>query len=141
MGLTGLFVAGGGCARTEAFNVVVHNETRGDLTLVLTKNGPPFERLWASPEQLTVESPDNEERHSYFVLPPTRTADVSLKGRFSRGSRGFLRVYRGDQDLSAMSAIGPGSPNRIDLPLRPGLNEFVIVDRGGRLAAGKASPE
>lgn len=129
-----------GCARTEAFDVVVRNETAQPVTLVLTKSGPPYERLWASPEDLVVESPDDDERHSFVVLEPGREADVSLAGRFARGSRGLLRVYRGDLDLSAMSAISRVSPNRLDLPLRPGPNEFLITDRGRRLAAGKQAP-
>ena len=130
-----------GCARTEAFDIGVRNGTREPVTLVLTKNGPPYERLWAAPEDLAVESPDNDEQHSFVVLAPDRQADVALTGRFDQGSRGFLRVYRGDLDISDLSAIGPASPNRVDLPLRPGVNRFSIVDRGGRLAAARPTAE
>lgn len=129
-------VALSGCARTEAFDIKVRNATAEPVTLVLTKNGPPFEPLWASPEDLAVESPDNDEQHSYAVLAPGQEADVSLKGRFDSGTRGFLRVYRGDLDLSAMAATGSTSPNRLDLRLRPGPNRFVIAEDGGRLWAG-----
>ena len=127
-----------GCARTESFEVFVRNETAEPVTLVLTKSGPPFERLWAAPEDLAIESPDSDERHGYVLLEPDREADVALTGRFDRNSRGYLRVYRGDLQISDMSAIGPVSPNRIDLPLRPGPNTFVVRDAGGRLSAGEA---
>ena len=123
-----------GCARAERFDIVVRNDTRDPLTLALTKDGPPFERLWASPEDLAIESPRADEAHGYVVLRPDGEAEVSVEGRFDRGTRGYLRVYRGDLPISDMNAIGPASPNRLDLPLRPGPNRFVIGDAGGRLA-------
>ena len=88
------------------------------MTIALTKDGPPFERLWAAPEDLAIESPKADEQHGYVVLPPGREADVSVEGKFDRGTRGFLRVYRGEPDISGMIAIGPVSPNRLDVPLR-----------------------
>lgn len=132
-------LVGAGCARNETFDILVRNDTKHALTVVLTKNGPPFERLWAAPEDLAIESPDSDEQHGYAVLAAGQTADVSLKGRFDRGTRGYLRVYRGDLQISDMSAIGPVSPNRLDLPLKPGVNRFVIAEGGGRLVAGEAA--
>jgi hypothetical protein len=130
-----------GCSRTETFNISVRNDTPDPVTLTLAKNGPPFERVWASPEDLAVESPEADEEHSYLLLPPGREADVpAVTGRFSGGTRGFLRVYRGDLDISDMNAIGPVSPNRLDLPLKPGANRFVVTQSGGRLVAGKDRP-
>ena len=41
-----------GCARTEKFDVSVRNDTSSPLTLALTKDGPPFEHVWAGPEDL-----------------------------------------------------------------------------------------
>ena len=126
-----------GCARTEKFDVSVRNETRTPLTLALTKDGPPFEHVWAGPEDLAIESPRADEQHGFVVLPPGREADVSVQGKFDRGTRGYLRVYRGDLQISDMTAIGPASPNRLDLPLTPGPNRFVIDDTTGRLEAGR----
>ena len=132
---------GVGCARTETFNITVRNDTPAPLTLALTKDGPPFERVWAAPEELAVESPQAEERHSYLLLPAGREADVpSVTGRFDGGTRGYLRVYRGDLGISDMSAIGRNSPNRLDLPLKPGANRFVIGEINGRLVEGGAKP-
>ena len=138
LGLVAVCSAFGGCSRTETFNILVRNDTRTPVTLTLAKNGPPFERVWASPEDLAVESPAADEEHSYLVLPPGREAEVpTVTGRFSGGTRGFLRVYRGDLDVSDMNAISPASPNRLDLPLKPGTNRFVIAQSGGRLVAAK----
>jgi hypothetical protein len=123
-----------GCARTESFDVTVRNGTKSPLTLALTKDGPPFEPVWASPEDLAIQSPTADERHGYVVLPPGREGDVSVQGKFDHGTRGYLRVYRGDLQVSDMNAIASSSPNRLDLPLSPGRNVFVIVESRGRLA-------
>jgi hypothetical protein len=122
-----------GCSRTEQFDVTVRNSTQSSLTLALTKDGPPFDPLWASPEDLAIQSPNAEEKHGYVVLPPGKEGDVSVQGKFDSGTHGFLRVYRGDLQVSEMNAIKPDSPNRIDLKLSPGRNVFVIVDAHGRL--------
>ena len=126
-----------GCARTEKFDVSVRNDTAGALTLALTKDGPPFESVWSSPEDLAIESPRADEQHGFVVLPPGKEAAVAIEGKFDPGTRGVLRVYRGDLQISDMTAIGPASPNRIDLPLQPGPNSFVIDDATGRLEAGR----
>jgi hypothetical protein len=123
-----------GCTRTENFDVTVQNGTTAPLTLALVKDGPPFESLWASPEDLAIESPRADEKHGYVVLPPGKEGDVSVQGKFDKGTRGYLRVYRGDLQVSEMNAIHTSSPNRLDLPLSPGRNMFVIVDSRGRLA-------
>jgi hypothetical protein len=130
-GLLAAFVSG--CARTEKFDVTVRNSTHSSLTLALTKDGPPLEALWASPEDLAIQSPGAEEKHGYVVLPPGKEGDVSVQGKFDKGTRGFLRVYRGDLQVSEMNAIKSDSPNRLDIPLSPGRNVFVIVDPRGRL--------
>jgi hypothetical protein len=122
-----------GCTRTEKFDVTVRNGTQSSLTLALTKDGPPFEPLWASPEDLAIQSPNAEEKHGYVVLAPGKEGDVSVQGKFDRGTRGYLRVYRGDLQVSEMNAIKSNSPNRLDIILAPGRNVFVIVDARGRL--------
>lgn len=122
-----------GCARTEKFDITVRNETAAPLTVALTKDGPPYERTWAGPEDLAIESPRNDEQHGYVVLPPGRVAEVSVEGKFDRGTRAYVRAYRGDLDISGMLAVNPVSPNRVDVPLRPGVNEIVIGESKGRL--------
>jgi hypothetical protein len=124
----------GGCARTEKFDVTVRNDTAGPVTIALTKDGPPFERVWASPEDLAIESPKANEQHGYLMLPPGKVADVSVQGKFDGGTNGYVRVYRGDLQISDMIAIGPSSPNRLDVPLRPGANAIVVGEAKGRLA-------
>jgi hypothetical protein len=128
-----MLAAVAGCSRVDQFNVVVRNETTAPLTVVLTKDGPPFEAKWAAPEDLAIGSPSAEEEHGFVVLPPGREAEVAVEGRFDRGTRGVVRVYRGEPDISAMNAIHRTSPDRIDVPLTPGFNSFVIAEADGRL--------
>jgi hypothetical protein len=128
-----------GCARTDTFNISVRNDTAGPLTLALTKNGPPFEHKWAAPEDLAIEAPTADEQHGYVVLPPGKEADVDVQGKFASSTRGYLRVYRGDLQISEMNAIGPTSSNRLDLPLKAGANRFVIADASGRLTEHRDS--
>jgi hypothetical protein len=133
-----------GCARTETFDITVRNDTEGPVTIALTKDGPPFERMWAGPEDLAIESPKADEQHAYVVLEPGKVGEVSVQGKFDRGTRGYLRVYRGAPDISGMIAIGPVSPNRLDVPLRAGANQVVIAEANGRLVrqrGGGASAE
>jgi hypothetical protein len=113
--------------------VGVRNDTTVALTLALTKDGPPFEPLWASPEQLAIQSPKADEQHSYLVLGPGKEGDVSVTGKFDSNTRAYLRVYRGDLQISDMNSMGPTSPSRLDLPLQPGRNAFTIGEAGGRL--------
>jgi hypothetical protein len=123
-----------GCSRTDKFDLTVRNSTKSPLTLALTKDGPPFEPVWASPEDLAIQSPGADEKHGYVVLPPGKEGDVSVQGKFESGTHGYLRVYRGDLQVSEMNAIRSSSPNRLDIKLSPGRSTFVIVDSAGRLA-------
>jgi hypothetical protein len=122
-----------GCTRTDQFDITVRNETTGPVTIALTKDGPPFEQVWAKPEDLAIESPRADEKHGFAVLAPGKEADVSVTGKFDSNTRGYVRIYRGDLRLSDMIAMSPTSPNRIDLLLRPGVNRLTVGEEGGRL--------
>ena len=41
----------------------------------------------------------------------------------------------GKLDLPEILAVSRGQPNRLDLPLTPGYNKFVIVDENGHFIA------
>ena len=58
-----------------------------------------------------------------------------LKGQFDSGTHAYLRVYNGELNISEMLAKGPGSPDRVDIPLEPGRNEITIVFEGTHLKA------
>ena len=130
------FVTGCSSATTRTYDVSIRNETSKPLMVGLAKNGPPYEDLWASPEDLAIESPRPTERQWGVPVAPGKTGAVNgVKGTLDRGTTAFVRVYRDASELPHFLAISKGSPNRLDLPLRAGGNTFVITDAGGRLAA------
>ena len=136
-------LAAGGCApaRTDTFDVDIRNATSGPVTLSLSKDGPPYEPTWATPEDLAIESPKLREEWAggpsgMGVVPAGKTASVKgLKGRFDGGTRAFLRAYAGDLTISQMLARSQGSPDRVDVELVPGANRIVLIDKSGRITA------
>src|SRR5438552_12672165 len=60
-----------GCHNYESrtYDVTVHNRTAEPITIWLTKDGPPYEAGWLSPEDLAIESPrQNENREIGGVI-------------------------------------------------------------------------
>jgi hypothetical protein len=137
----------GGCgpaARTETFDIDVRNATTQPVTLSLAKDGPPFEAVWASPEDAALISAKYREQWVGGdtglgqVVGPGRTASIrNLSGRFTERARGYVRAYAGDlsMSMSGMMARGPDSPGRVDVPLTPGANKIVIEQDAGRVVA------
>ena len=138
---TALMVLGCNSSRTDTFDVDIRNATKGPVTLSLAKSGPPYEPTWATPEDLAIETPKLREEWAggpsgMGVVPAGKTASVKgLKGQFDGGSRGFLRAYAGELTISQMLSKGRESPDRVDVPLAPGANRIVLVDKAGRIAA------
>lgn len=137
-----LVLAGcGPSVRTEMFDVFVTNATNGPITISLAKESTggrpgPYEPAWATPEDIAVETPKNNEKWGLAAIPPGKTASVEkMSGQFDDRSRGMVRAYRGDATISQMLARAADSPDRVDVPLKPGRNEITIVDKDGRLVA------
>jgi hypothetical protein len=125
-----------GCAGGDSFHISLQNDTDDLLKLALTKDGPPFEVAWAAPEDMVGRVPSNtSEAPGFVVVPPGRIGEANVKGKFDRDTRAILRVYRGELYVDEMAKIGPDSPDRLDLILKPGHNRFVVVrESDGRLA-------
>ncbi|HEX8915433.1 MAG TPA: hypothetical protein VF796_23980 [Humisphaera sp.] len=133
-----------GCssARSASFDIDVRNASPAPVTITLTKDGPPFEAAWASPEDLTIETPKIRERRSEWagsatgmaVVPPGKSASIrGFTGKFDVGTQAILRVYSGEPTLSQMVARGPKSFDRVDVPLNPGPNRVVVKDQSSGL--------
>lgn len=137
--LAALTACGCTSTRTDTFDVEIRNDTAGPVTLSLAKDGPPYEPTWATPEDVAIESPKRREEWAggpsgMGVVPPGKTASVKgLTGRFDGGSSGFLRAYAGDLTISQMLSKSNGSPDRVDVPLAPGANRIVLVEKSGRI--------
>jgi hypothetical protein len=113
------------------FTLEVKNASARPITIGLTKNGPPAEVAWESPEDRAIMDPRNTGVGWGQVLPPGRTAYINnLIAYFSPGTSGFLRIYAGDLPLNDLLAIGRDSRNRIDVRLREGKTAFTVSDKG-----------
>src|SRR5882724_1485343 len=127
-----------GCSRTRSYQVSLTNHTDRPLTFGVVKLGAPYERQWASPEEATI-SGDKPSASMWGALPPGKTAtSEQFKGRFRSNADAVLRVYEGELDLPGVMAIDRNAPNRVDLPLKPGMNHIVVIDISGHLEAIRA---
>lgn len=127
-----------GCAQTRTYQVSVANHTSEPITFGLVKEGEPFERQWESPEDAAI----NEEHPNsamWDTIAPGRTAVSNpVQGKFARGAVAVLRVYLGKLTLPEILAVSRGQPNRIDVPLHPGMNAFHVTDESGHFTATPA---
>lgn len=129
-----LFV--GGCGTfTETYQISVKNDTTRPVVVWLTKDGPPPEPNWLSPEQLAATTHAGEERLAGVLLPPGKTATVGpVKGTFQKGTHAVLRVYEGSPKFNEILAISPGNPRRVNRRLDPGApNDLRVIDDGGQI--------
>ncbi len=131
-----------GCAGEQSYHVAVRNETEGPLTMGLVKEGGEFEAEWASPEEIAAATRADEQRRwdAATVGPGQSGVAGPVSGRFGGDARAVLRVYAGEGSMNDLMAISRGSPDRIDVPLRPGRNAIIVRREGGKLAYERANP-
>ena len=128
-----------GCgAKTRTFDVSVSNDTKEPITVWLTKDGPPYEKSWRSPEDLAIESPTGA-RVAGVKIPPGQSATTGrMKGKFAEGTLAILRVYGGDYTFSELLAVSRKSPNRADVPIYPGVSRFGVTRDAKGIAVNPA---
>ena len=126
----------GGASRT--YDITVENRTQHTVTLWLTKDGPPEEQGWLSPEQVSKHRLDREEpKYDMAAVPPGKTADTGKQtGRFASGTNAVLRVYDGMPSVGAI-LNGDHDRDRVNYILEPGKNKLGVVDRDGKLQVVK----
>ena len=136
-GLIGVLVGCGG--KSQSYRVIVHNESPRSVTVWLTKNGPPDEPGWKSPETVAIETLGSDEPIAGVIIPPGKTGETpTVRGRFPAGVDAILRVYLGQLAFDDLLAISRDSPNRIDVVLAPGTNELTVRDRRGETVIERA---
>jgi len=125
-------ITAAGCA----YQVEVKNQTTEPVTLWLTKDGPPPEAGWYSPEQLAAMPEDARPRYDLAIVAPGRTATTEkMAGEFSKGTRAVLRVYEGQKELfHILEDAKAGKEQRVDRVLKRGMNRFTVVERDGAIA-------
>jgi hypothetical protein len=132
-----------GChnVETRQYDIAVKNDSTKTVILWLTKNGPPWESGWKSPEDLAIESPRADEPFPFQTVPPGRSASTNnLKGQFAPDVDAILRIYVGQHSFNELLAIGEDSPSRIEVKLNPGPNQLRIVDSGSLVDVKRTGP-
>ena len=86
---------------------------RQPITFGLVKEGGPFEREWASPEDAAIAGAAPSSLMWGALEPGKKVGTGPAKGKFDKGSRAVLRVYLGELKLEGILAASPGSPNHL----------------------------
>ena len=141
--LAAMMLAGCVTARKYNFDISVKNDTDGPVTIWLTKDGPPEEKGWRSPEQVAITAPAHEERIGGMPVPPGKTAFTGpISGEFDPGTFPWLRIYDGKYaSFSDLLAVSKGNPRRVDYALDPGKNNLVVRKKGAGLVVESETPE
>jgi hypothetical protein len=132
----------GGCSsvRKRDYEVNVTNESSKPVTVWLAKNGMPYEPGWKAPEDLAIEFPGKDEPIAGVVVPAGKTASTGkVTGQFAPGVDAILRVYLGQKKFAELLAVNRDSPDRIDIALKPGINDVLVTDRGAGIGATLSS--
>jgi hypothetical protein len=117
------------CAPRVSFQLSILNKTDQPLTVGVIKEGEPYERDLASPEQLAIQTSLEALPPWGHVIPPGRTLDSpTITGTFPRGAAAVLRVYRGEFTNAQLLAISNPSPDRAEVLLFPGLNQIIVQE-------------
>ena len=124
-----------GCGSAKSYQVEVKNQTNQPVTLWLTKDGPPKEEGWYSPEELSASPEESRPRYDLAIVPPGRTGFTGkVSGEFPKGTNAVLRVYEGEKELfHLLQDANEGATNRAEHILRPGMNRLSVIERDGKL--------
>ncbi len=125
-----------GCSSAKQFDVTVTNQTPTTLQLFLTKNHEPYEPGLEPPEVLAFD-PDFQ---GAVMLKPTETGHSKPSMTLKDDQTAVLRVYRTDKP-SMVLAISRGNPDRIDVPIPPGVIHLNIRLQDGLMVAESATDE
>jgi len=124
-----LALASAGCESitTRSYDLTIQNHLSRPITLFLTKDGPPDEPGWQSPEELAANAISLDHPHDGQIVGPGQTMVFdNIQGQFRQGTTAILRVYEKTGRLEDIAALSPGNPERTDVILVPGVNNIVI---------------
>ena len=130
-----------GCGSGKSYQVEVNNQTSQSVTLWLTKDGPPKEEGWYSPEELGAMPENQRPGYDLALVPPGKTGFTGkVSGEFPKGTSAVLRVYEGEKELFHLldEAKAGRRPKRVDQVLKPGVNRLAVVTRAGQMVVEPA---
>jgi hypothetical protein len=130
-----LALAAFGCQSQQTFDVTVTNRLSDPITVWMTKAKPVtdgrYEDGWVPPEVAAIGTTGTQHIGG-VVVEPGDTAHTLLKGTIEPDDVAVLRVYRAT-DLDVMLTKHEGDPDRLDLPLGPGVTDIDIVKKNGQM--------
>jgi hypothetical protein len=121
-----------GCSTTAHFDISVTNRLSEPVTVWITKLQGPYEDGWEPPEEVALESND-QEKLGGVIVPPGESRGTAVHAQFEQGNFAVLRVYRATR-FTAILALDKGSPDRLDFPLPEGKSNLDVVIQDGQLA-------
>jgi len=125
-----------GCATSHKYDVSLTNQTAAPVTLWLTKDGPPLQEGWLSPEDLA-RVPRDQIHYDFANILPGKTGYTGeVSGQFDKNTHAVLRVYPGNLDLVD---ILRDKPKWTPYTLKPGKNDLVAIDENGNLVIKPAA--
>ena len=125
--LLALGVVGCNSGTTKSFSVEVHNQSTQPITLWLTKDGPPMQEGWLTPEKV-VEDPERKLKYDLAFVPAGKTGYTDpMPGEFPKGTNAVLRVYVGEKEVFDLAK----DANHVDTVLKPGSNRLLVVEQAG----------
>jgi hypothetical protein len=139
--LTMLLALSWGCSsvKPRTYDVSVTNRTNEPVTIWLTKDGPPYEEGWLSPEDYAIFQPGRIEPFPGWVIMPGEQATTGvIMGKFEPQTRAVLRVYGGQLRFSEILAR---SRERLDVPLDAGRSSLVVTDQNQKLSVSRETPK
>jgi hypothetical protein len=120
----------------------VTNKAYHPITIGQVKDGPPYEDMWAKPEELAIRKARAGDQLWGVVVPPGKTASAGpIIGIFGPTDSAWLRVYAGEPSFSELLSMSRGHPNRLDLRMYPGDNAFVVTEERGSLVAKREAAQ
>lgn len=105
----------------------MHNALDGPAMIFLTKDGPPLQDGWWSPEDIAVLYGKVNDDLSRMVVKAGGVAESGkMTAQLALGAHAILTIYEGIHELPELLAIRRGSADRTDLRLAPGKTEITI---------------
>jgi hypothetical protein len=134
-----LLLAGCHSYETRTYDLTIRNDSAGPITIWLTKNGPPYEKGWLSPEDIAIESPKERDVIGGVIVPQGKTAYTGARtGRFQSDTSAILRIYGGQLTFNDLLASSRDMANRIDLRLHPGKSDYVVTGPSNAIQVNEA---
>jgi hypothetical protein len=132
-----LALAAVGCQSQQTFDVSVTNRLSDPVTVWMTKAKPAaggqYEDGWMPPEVVAIGTTGSQHLGGVAV-EPGETAHTVLQGTIESDDVAVLRVYR-STDLNEMLTKHYGDPDRLDIPLAPGVTDIDIVKNSGQMTS------